>query len=132
MFFFSSRRRHTRCALVTGVQTCALPIFTYTYISQFRLAHFRPKSLQLLLVNSLFSLSGIPPLLGWVLKFVFLIALVKLFSFALFDFYRGSSPIPIDLFVNFFQKYDAYSITTNYYLLERSEEHTSELQSLMR
>src|SRR3546814_9522655 len=26
-FFFSSRRRHTRCALVTGVQTCALPIF---------------------------------------------------------------------------------------------------------
>src|SRR3546814_9589604 len=27
-FFFSSRRRHTRCALVTGVQTCALPIFS--------------------------------------------------------------------------------------------------------
>src|SRR3546814_1290781 len=27
-FFFSSRRRHTRCALVTGVQTCALPILT--------------------------------------------------------------------------------------------------------
>src|SRR3546814_16945449 len=26
MFFFSSIRRHTRCALVTGVQTCALPI----------------------------------------------------------------------------------------------------------
>src|SRR3546814_5277310 len=25
-FVFSSRRRHTRCALVTGVQTCALPI----------------------------------------------------------------------------------------------------------
>src|SRR3546814_13581375 len=28
--FFSSRRRHTRCALVTGVQTCALPIYTVT------------------------------------------------------------------------------------------------------
>src|SRR3546814_6676578 len=27
LFFFSSRRRHTRCALVTGVQTCALPIY---------------------------------------------------------------------------------------------------------
>src|SRR3546814_1847226 len=27
MFFFSSRRRHTICALVTGVQTCALPIW---------------------------------------------------------------------------------------------------------
>src|SRR3546814_683235 len=26
IFFLSSRRRHTRCALVTGVQTCALPI----------------------------------------------------------------------------------------------------------
>src|SRR3546814_9172637 len=28
-FFFSSRRRHTRCALVTGVQTCALPIYAF-------------------------------------------------------------------------------------------------------
>src|SRR3546814_2211599 len=27
VFFFSSRRRHTICALVTGVQTCALPIY---------------------------------------------------------------------------------------------------------
>src|SRR3546814_10618249 len=27
-FFFSSRRRHTICALVTGVQTCALPILS--------------------------------------------------------------------------------------------------------
>src|SRR3546814_3919909 len=27
LFFFSSRQRHTSCALVTGVQTCALPIF---------------------------------------------------------------------------------------------------------
>src|SRR3546814_7396864 len=27
IFFFSSRKRHTRCALVTGVQTCALPIW---------------------------------------------------------------------------------------------------------
>src|SRR3546814_9181749 len=30
VFFFSSRRRHTRCALVTGVQTCALPISEVT------------------------------------------------------------------------------------------------------
>src|SRR3546814_3191483 len=29
VFFFSSRRRHTRCALVTGVQTCALPICNF-------------------------------------------------------------------------------------------------------
>src|SRR3546814_12647700 len=37
-FFFSSRRRHTRCALVTGVQTCALPIATsYTRDGTFHL-----------------------------------------------------------------------------------------------
>src|SRR3546814_18883629 len=30
-FFFSSRRRHTRCALVTGVQTCALPIYDQVF-----------------------------------------------------------------------------------------------------
>src|SRR3546814_1244684 len=32
-FFFSSRRRHTRCALVTGVQTCALPISRKRWIA---------------------------------------------------------------------------------------------------
>src|SRR3546814_7533320 len=31
LFLFSSRRRHTRCALVTGVQTCALPICWNNY-----------------------------------------------------------------------------------------------------
>src|SRR3546814_4337872 len=31
VFFFSSRRRHPRCALVTGVQTCALPIWFLTF-----------------------------------------------------------------------------------------------------
>src|SRR3546814_18224040 len=30
IFFFSSRRRHTSCALVTGVQTCALPIYSHS------------------------------------------------------------------------------------------------------
>src|SRR3546814_992333 len=33
-FFFSSRRRHTRCALVTGVQTCALPISSPAWLQQ--------------------------------------------------------------------------------------------------
>src|SRR3546814_1040186 len=31
LVFLSSRRRHTRCALVTGVQTCTLPIFFFSY-----------------------------------------------------------------------------------------------------
>src|SRR3546814_10404796 len=32
MFVFSSRRRHTRCALGTRIQTCALPIYTVEYL----------------------------------------------------------------------------------------------------
>src|SRR3546814_3649879 len=35
LLFFSSRRRHTRCALVTGVQTCALPIFYEDVVEAF-------------------------------------------------------------------------------------------------
>src|SRR3546814_5760748 len=35
-FFFSSRRRHTRCALVTGVQTCALPICHHLVVGGLR------------------------------------------------------------------------------------------------
>src|SRR6184192_4664772 len=33
-FFFSSRRRHTRCRLVTGVQTCAHPIYLHKELSR--------------------------------------------------------------------------------------------------
>src|SRR6056300_1921907 len=33
-FFFSSRRRHTRFLNVTGVQTCALPIYMYIAMGQ--------------------------------------------------------------------------------------------------
>src|SRR3546814_10412419 len=38
VFFFSSRRRHTRCALVTGVQTCALPICGRLGVEELRIA----------------------------------------------------------------------------------------------
>src|SRR3546814_4230231 len=43
-FFFSSRRRHTRCALVTGVQTCALPISEKRFVAGLggRTAPFAP------------------------------------------------------------------------------------------
>src|SRR3546814_1711192 len=40
-FFFSSRRRHTRCALVTGVQTCALPILERVGLEHHRDAALR-------------------------------------------------------------------------------------------
>src|SRR3546814_3731733 len=43
-FFFSSRRRHTRCALVTGLQTCALPIL----LIQKKLLKRHPKNYSLL------------------------------------------------------------------------------------
>src|SRR3546814_8950486 len=39
IFFFSSRRRHTRCALVTGVQTCALPIYVPVRPAELILLH---------------------------------------------------------------------------------------------
>src|SRR3546814_11062698 len=42
-FFFSSRRRHTRCALVTGVQTCALPIFPEVLRCGTRYERFRAR-----------------------------------------------------------------------------------------
>src|SRR3546814_9527996 len=42
-FFFSSRRRHTRCALVTGVQTCALPILMAQAGLIFRPPHWRAR-----------------------------------------------------------------------------------------
>src|SRR3546814_8878481 len=42
-FFFSSRRRHTRCALVTGVQTCALPILKMAMTRPICARSTRPK-----------------------------------------------------------------------------------------
>src|SRR3546814_15615806 len=44
LFFFSSRRRHTRCALVTGVQTCALPISRSPAIDKERWRRARRRS----------------------------------------------------------------------------------------
>src|SRR3546814_4111310 len=60
VFFLSSRRRHTRCALVTGVQTCALPI---SHGQSSRLgSETRPQATPLsvseILSRSMFSLRG--------------------------------------------------------------------------
>src|SRR3546814_2769317 len=112
-FYFSSIRRHTRCALVTGVQTCALPICLIGFIETLRGAaredsDARERFLKIMeeqahrmsrLVDDLLSLSRIelqehtPP--------------------------SGRSDIAQIL----------HSVAAT---LERSEEHTSELQSLMR
>src|SRR3546814_9596180 len=42
VFCFASRRRHTRCALVTGVQTCALPISGGRIVRMERQVRWRP------------------------------------------------------------------------------------------
>src|SRR3546814_1002728 len=47
VFFFSSRRRHTRCALVTGVQTCALPICNTHHIGVAHIGMSRDQLLDL-------------------------------------------------------------------------------------
>src|SRR3546814_9038764 len=90
LFFFSSRRRHTRCALVTGVQTCALPILIFITISFY----------------------GVRPIadlmLGQMLAKIVLSAVMV--------------PLLVMAVVAIGRRIDG----------ARSEEHTSELQSLMR
>src|SRR3546814_9756478 len=95
-FFFSSRRRHTRCALVTGVQTCALPILSVA---------LRNLVMGVGGIIYLFSLS--PKLTAGILLGIPVIIL------------------PIMLLGRRLQKVSRTS-------QDRSEEHTSELQSLMR
>src|SRR3546814_5429132 len=59
IFFFSSRRRHTRCALVTGVQTCALPILVLRIV---RTGIWRFSAL---LARMLIAAGGRRPELDW-------------------------------------------------------------------
>src|SRR3546814_10129382 len=61
-FLFSSRRRHTRCALVTGVQTCALPISRAT--SAHGSLPAKLAATVLVLVSTLSLFSTMPPLVG--------------------------------------------------------------------
>src|SRR3546814_4894567 len=56
VFFFSSRRRHTRCALVTGVQTCALPI---SVILTDLIENFEPARVRSRLFRWLVRLAGV-------------------------------------------------------------------------
>src|SRR3546814_8686278 len=105
VFFFSSRRRHTRCALVTGVQTCALPIYWLLFLTDHGLMQFvgdcilNPKE-EFIAISQAFmsSYTGV----------------------------KGNNrftKVKIDL---------AADAALRSYFHSRSEEHTSELQSLMR
>src|SRR3546814_5825140 len=55
VFFFSSRRRHTRGALVTGVQTCALPILTGTALDVAALALYGSTLVLLYLASTVYQ-----------------------------------------------------------------------------
>src|SRR3546814_7618398 len=95
LFFFSSRRRHTRCALVTGVQTCALPIWRMPHPFQRIVAEF----IRALLQTGPSSLET--PRCGQI--------------WGAITSQRPQVTEDMDILGN-----------------DRSEEHTSELQSLMR
>src|SRR3546814_5281386 len=103
VFFFSSRRRHTRCALVTGVQTCALPIFPAHTAGH--IAYHLADDDALFCGDTLFAMGC-----------------GRLFE--------GT---PQQMWANF-EKLMALPDATQVYCAHeyRSEEHTSELQSLMR
>src|SRR3546814_2770644 len=100
--FFSSRRRHTRCALVTGVQTCALPIFSSMGI--------------VATAEFIASYKGTPEEKLW--------QLVREDE-ALAELLKDAEPYrPVS-------EVRSYSANVTH-MHGRSEEHTSELQSLMR
>src|SRR3546814_2701336 len=58
VIFFSSRRRHTRCALVTGVQTCALPILDLAVHGSDRLQHALAEITRLVAIAQFHRLMG--------------------------------------------------------------------------
>src|SRR3546814_3620361 len=119
IFFFSSRRRHTRCALVTGVQTCALPISTAVAIALvvFSVRAFLSASPEVkadLGDPTIIATAGLTQATGPIeLTFRPIVEAPKRAS------RENAFPVTVDM-----------NLVRARYL--RSEEHTSELQSLMR
>src|SRR3546814_2676245 len=124
-FFFSSRRRHTRCALVTGVQTCALPIWTNAGFFHQRSRRTRQQCLSALVRFLLYGGLHATPLnkFGRRNKGQDVDSTSGLCGAACGEPQRHAC------FLGFV---DYHQICTHFGKLRRSEEHTSELQSLMR
>src|SRR3546814_1074368 len=121
-FFFSSRRRHTRCALVTGVQTCALPISWETANTSFRIEPVAIASAVYL--GLLVSAVGLFLWL-WLLRIVpARIAASVQFLQPIFGISASAAM--------FGDRMGSFFVAGVVLVLIRSEEHTSELQSLMR
>src|SRR3546814_3369972 len=124
-FLFSSRRRHTRCALVTGVQTCALPIYDRERVVKNTVA----------LKEALGKLSENLPGGAIPIEALDQVALRLLQEVDQREGGIGSSapkfpqPALLKLFWRAWKRGGDDALRQ---AVERSEEHTSELQSLMR
>src|SRR3546814_1151350 len=114
VFFFSSRRRHTRCALVTGVQTCALPISCRLQVTDRGCRHFQFEALRNQPCFNIIAVAAAS---------------------------RQSRAAAVDILDNEARAVECIKLEVRKFLPEgsdigapatRSEEHTSELQSLMR
>src|SRR3546814_9981164 len=122
-FFFSSRRRHTRCALVTGVQTCALPISQETLtgagheVVEMELGDFLKGTIR---IRNAFALRDLS---GYYLEWSILRNGEKTEEGRRqLEVAPGAQTmLSLDYKTRFYEGNDY-----------RSEEHTSELQSLMR
>src|SRR3546814_7529829 len=127
-FFFSSRRRHTRCALVTGVQTCALPIFIITVAAYQSTRHWGDIIILLVIgvVGWIMKQAGwprAPMLIGFVLSLVTERYLHLSMSRYGLDWLLFPSVLALLALI-------VIALVAG--LAPRSEEHTSELQSLLR
>src|SRR3546814_6752931 len=122
-FFFSSRRRHTRCALVTGVQTCALPILQFDQGADQRQAKARALEAAVQLALDLHEGFEHPLLVGR-RNADASVAHRQLQAI------RGPLDLDGDLAARFGELHRVGQQVQQDLL--RSEEHTSELQSLMR
>src|SRR3546814_1860250 len=118
-FFFSCRRRHTRCALVTGVQTCALPIVLVAVLVLAGALFAFIGSLGLLRLKNFYQRVHAPTLGTTLGTFLMLAGSITCFSVL------HGRPVFHEILIGVF-----LTVTTPITL--RSEEHTSELQSLMR
>src|SRR3546814_5407586 len=126
-FFLSSRRRHTRCALVTGVQTFSLPISSEFIFSRF---------------SQYFSSSAYADIASYGINSEFYGFNIYYFIYTLLigiAFYIAGKFLPSHSRDKFFIVLRMYFLLSMPYFYlahggysNRSEEHTSELQSLMR
>src|SRR3546814_7764102 len=122
-FFLSSRRRHTRFALVTGVQTCALPICSVTV------------GIEVLVPNILEEICSRGPLhcrcsAAGNLKLLRILFLVD-YNICSYPWIGCVVVVKSRIVLAFPPGRNADEVSEGQFLL-RSEEHTSELQSLMR